>query len=489
VIDADFNNYRYTLTVYNPATGKIEKTIPDVGTYELRGQILYYYTHKAEGVVIANLTTGESVSLPVSATLLTGANPAEGYAIYSLAVSGDGSTVSLGYTISMDDYYKQKQKDIDALLALVQDSALKTNNLPDFWEYFQARRAPYEYLIEYTDYDIHEGYVILHISFIRSVRDDKDTWNLHLVEDYRDGTVTLYNASDNPYHVGNIHARSTYETKVQTFRRTLKKGDYEASCALLPTIGELRPYYIDYALCYDENGKWSEKLASTAKCNYELLKQHVASANVNYTPEALDRTLEILSRNPVHSVLHLNQTGYRRVADIQLYSSEKVLIFQTSIYVTTEGKYYLWGRSFDERGCQINEADYLALMEAQGGFLVETGLYKDVRLAKVPESYSVYVDADFLPRGLLPVPCPINYNYEEQAAAAKALSMIREGGHTANEIIETLFYYHHAYDYIYLLAEYNVNQSWYYSFRGIEPIRITIQDGVITLSDPKADPQ
>lgn len=479
VIDADFNNYRYTITVYNPATGKIEKTIPDVGAYELRGQILYYYVHKAEGVVIANLTTGESVTLPVSATLLTGANPAEGYTIYSLAVSGDGSTVSLGYTISLDDYYKQKQKDIDALLALIQNSALKTNNLPDFWEYFQARRAPYEYLIEFTDYDIHDGYVILHISFIRNVRNDKDTWNLHLVEDYRDGTVTLYNASDNPYHVGNIHARSAYETKVQTFRRTLKKGDYEASCALLPTIGEHRPYYIDYAVCYDEKGKWSDDLAYQARWTYEYLQNEAKHSTASMSKEAREQLFKIIAKYPLNKGISIETHVYRRVMTITLVNQNLSVFYNVEVVVADNGCYYLRNVYYSSCSRQITYEDYLALMETQNRKIVQTGLYKDLQIAFVPLPQASQT-SDFL------LSCTIPSYYLQANDVNRALAMIREGGYDT-DVISSVLFPSKLWIYVDLLTKYTPDASYTITADDSLSVLMQIRNGKISFSDPNPE--
>ena len=131
----------------------------------------------------------------------------------------------------------------------------------------------------------------------------------------------------------------------------------------------------------------------------------------------------------------------------------------------------------------------MSLLETQGSILAKWGVYTDKRLAFVP--WDGYIDAayDFLPRGNLPIPNPIVNSEEEELAAANALAMIREGGYSSEEIIKTLFYYDHAYEYIFLLAEYNVEHSWRYSFRHTAPILIEIKNGVITLSDPSATAQ
>lgn len=487
VIDADQKSQRYTLTIYNPVTGQVEATIADVGAYDLSDdqQYLFYYVDKADGVVMADLFGGESVTLPVSNALLEGVNPDVGKAIYRMKVSADGSKIALGYKISVEEYMDQKQREIDELRNAIWNGFLKTNNIPDFWSKFSPVKEQYAHLVEWTGYYIHDDFAIYMIAYHNNGYSlSRSVGVYHVVEDYRSGTYTLYNASENPYLLGNLVARSAWEDKVQTFRRTLK-GDYDTTCALLPTLGELHEFYFDYAKCYDANGKWSDNLKNAHQYSYEFISTHYVRADIGYSAEELESVLRIIGKYTVNRI-SLSSLTVRRVAQINLYGPSRTLLYCGDVYISSTGKYYLQntygGSHFISTGSQITAEEYETLMQANGGFLVETGLYKDPRLASVADSvFEVY--NDFLVNGFLPQ----IYGTEE---IDKALSMIREGGYETDVILRTLYPDPAKRFYLTLLSEYKIPFDC--SIRhanGVELIQITITDGVITCSDPSATAQ
>lgn len=371
VVDGEYKSSRHTLSLLDPLTGETTVTLSDVGTYELTGdqRYLYYYVHSAPGVVLMDLFSGETVTLPVSDAFWKGANPEVGRTIYSLAISSDGSKISLGYKISMDYIYEQRREDIKALEELLDEAVLKTNSIPAFWAYFNEHRTPFDYLITETSYDIHDGYVILQIEYYHDSMFDMHKFNttltVQLLEDYRDNTFTRYRVYGNPYRAGWLYARSAYETKVQTFRRKLKDADYDTSCALLQSIGTHRPYYIDYADCYDQKGKWSDKLEAAAVCNAEFLKEHTVYVNYRPLPERFDEILEIVSRYPIYSESTPEKKLFKK-ADLYFRDANSEAVYGVEIIAGESGAYYLKRTDLYECYRKITEAEYLILMEALG---------------------------------------------------------------------------------------------------------------------------
>lgn len=479
VIDADYKKYRYILTVFNPATGEVEATIPNVGAYALSENYLFYYVHRAEGVVMADLYSAESVTLPVSAELLNGANPEEGFTHYRFAVSHDGSSISLGYFISMSTYDAMIYEDINALMDDLCDAVLSTNNIPDFGSKFTEFQANYSHIIKWIGYDIHENYAILQIATILDPSPTKSTLRVyHLVEDYRNGTYTLYSASENPYSPGRIFARSAYEDTKQVFRRKLS-GDYAKTCALLPQQAEHRPYYIDYADCYDSKGKWSDSLAAASGWNYGYLSLEVARTEPALSKTALDRTLQIIAHYPLTKGISIENLTYRRVAGIRLLTDKYRELYNAEVVVASNGCYYLRNLNDTRHSQQITYEDYLALMEAQNNPIVQMGLYKDPRIAYVlPCQHTV--SGDFL------INCFIPTNLLNAEDVCAALALIREGGHSADEIMDVLFS-DEMRAYVELLAEYAPTYQYVFNANGSPYIDLRMNYGDFRFYDPNPE--
>lgn len=488
IIHADQKDNRYTLTVYNPQTGLVEATLTNVGTYAIsqNQQYLFYYTDKALGVTVMDLISGQSVSLPVSEAFLKETNPEAGDVIYSMMISDNGSKIILGYRISLEDYMERKQREITALQDSIHTSFLSVNSIPDFWKKFAPYAEQYAHLIEWTGYYLHENYAIYMIAYQNNgLSLTRSVGVLNIVEDYRDGSFTMYYGSESLYFLGNPVARSAWEDKVQLFRRTLK-GNYDATCALLPTLGESREFYFDYAKCYDAAGKWSDDLKNAYRYSYEFMRQFYVRADADYSPEELESVLRILDKYSVNQI-SLSSLTVRRVAQINLYGPSNLLLYCGDVYISSTGKYYIQntygGDQFLSTGSQITSEEYETLMQATGGFLVETGLYKDTRIASIEKAmFQVY--NDFLVSGYLP-------KVSGTEKMVNALSMIREGGYDTDEILRTLYPDPSHQLYIKLLAEYKIpfDRTIRYAPSVALSIRITIVDGVITLSDPSATAQ
>lgn len=484
---------RHTLSLYHPATGELNSAFANLGAYEISPDYRYLYTYIAHDthIVVTDLYSGDSFQLPLSQRFLQESQPGENQkTTFSISVHPAGGEIQIRYHISESAADEEMREDIKDLRKIIEEEFLNAPNLPAFWERFQVLSAPYAHLLRGVYYDIHDEYVNLQISYIftpymHPSSEKQSTTILYFVEDYRSDTFTLFRGVlSNSCKVNGVYGKSAAQTAKQTFRKTLIDGNYEVSCQMLPTVGEERIVYIDFAKCFNASGKYQDSLAEAEYYAYTTLRPAVIGSNLPTFPNDLDRLVEIVSRYPLTKREQIHPTN-RFVAEIKLYDPLKNTIYHAHVLVDANGKYYLSNRliSIDNWACrQITEEEYEFIMKLQGGFLYETGMYLDKQISSAPTDHSTEADYDYLICGRLPT-------YRLNIANVNtALAMLREGTYSHTEIFKTV-YSPDQQQYVKLFMKYqpNYRQLLHPPTSAAGYIQIVLNNGVISFTDPFPD--
>lgn len=405
--------HQYTLKLYDPVSGKLYQKLEEVAAYALSedSRWLYYYKDGEDHLTLYDLNLCQSYTLPLSEEFVSSAHTEDGVLRYSLTVSRDRSLVAIGYTVEPKAEISETllyRYESEALLYWMIEALDESGNLQDLIAQFENSRFADHPIVVNTAADIYEDYVIWQVLYLYQPASPSDipyhNRVLRVVEDYRNNTLTLYRGDYNPHYIPGISGSDQltdvnfYEYGDLYIRRTSQNADYDATCKLLSAIGNTIGCKFDYGKCYDENGEWSNTLAQQAICDYEYLKNNVTTANGITDPQKLDTLLQILARNPRTDRAKYQFTPAWRVQVIRLTDARGNQVYKGWLTITSKGKYYLVTEFFADNGpiVAISEADYTAIMELYGGFLYESGLYKNPRLSGLDINFTMgsYINYD-----------------------------------------------------------------------------------------------
>lgn len=402
--------YQYTLKLYDPVSAKLVQKLESIAAFALSndGRWLYYYKVGDDHLTLCDLTQKSSYALPLSEEFLKIVPETDEMLRYAITVSNDRRLVAISYTIEPKTPITESnlyRLEAQAFYQWMIEALEESENLLALVQQFENSRFADHPIVENTAADIYDDYVIWqvvyhyqpavqghHPIFYRKV--------LRVVEDYRNNTLTLYWGDSNPHWIPGVSDSDqltdhTFENGQLYLRYSSHGADYTRTCQKLSAIGKTIGCTFDYGKCYDDTGKWSNTLAQQQICSYEYLKNTVVSAAWIEDADALDALLQILARNPRTG--RANDRFYQtfapayRVQSIRLEDADGNLVYKGQLAITSRGKYYLiteWW--FDcTPVVEISEADYTALMELFGGFLYESGLYKNVRLAGLDPNFQM----------------------------------------------------------------------------------------------------
>jgi hypothetical protein len=152
------------------------------------------------------------------------------------------------------------------------------------------------------------------------------------------------------------------------------------------------------------------------------------------------------------------------------------MFYRAEIVVAADGRYYL-RRS--DRSHEITYEEFATLMEAQNTPIAIYGLYKDPQIAYLPHP-GTSLQEDYLIQCIMPT------HHMKAEDVRTALAMIREGGHT-NEEIKTVLFPQEVMPYIDLLIEsVPIYECWFAAW-GSPHITINIYYGELSFSDPNPE--
>ena len=406
VIQYTSSVHQYTLKLYSPIDGKLRFKFEGIAAYALSedARWLYYYKDGDDHLTLWDLVGQASFPLPLSEDFLKAAQGENGTLRYAITVSNDRSFVAIGYTvepkteISEYDLYRYES---EALLYWMIEALEESENLQDFLAQFENSRFADHPIVVNTAADIYDDYVIWQVLYLYQPAAPEDvpyhSRGLRIVEDYRTKTLTLYRGDYNPHFIPGVSGSDRlsdanfYEYGDLFVRYDSQNADYTATCQILRSIERTIGCTFDYGRCFDNTGKWSNTLAQKELCRYERLKNTVTSASFLNTPEQLDTLLQILARNPRTDRAKFQFTPAWRTQLISLTDKDGNSVYKGWLAINSKGKYYLITEFFDDYTpmIQISEAEYTAIMQLYGGFLYESGLYKNTRLAGLDINFAM----------------------------------------------------------------------------------------------------
>lgn len=478
----------YFLQLYEPSGNTPIAVIGKVNAYTVSrdGQWLYTYCHGDNYLTCYNLADQTSFRLPVSEEFIVAAASESDLVCYQITVNEDRSFLSISYTAenrSLVYEYTDIHQEYERVYAHMLELYQRSDNLQDFWTAFYNTPESLSEIILYTAADDHGDYLIWEISLRSQVNIDF-TRILRIVEDYRDGSMTMYWGDTNPNSIyqfkGTLNITSKrFPNGKHYIRKSMANADYASTRALLETVEKQIGCFFDYGKCYDETGEWSDALAIAYVNSYGYLGAHTASANFGEDPAKLERVLQIITRNPrLYEYDELFDAGTtvknRKVADIRLYAADGSILYVAGILVTADGEYYLCHPLFVSSSpmAKISREDYYALMEIRGGFLYTSGLYKDLRIASIPGGNISPDTADFLYSGKIKA--------ESISSTGCADAMDRYQDETVSDLalLQSIFK-EDVHLFIQLLIEHSVHYSWSGTYSNYA-VSFTLTDGALT---------
>lgn len=362
------------LTLYDPTESGQTVTLDNIAAYAVSkdGRWLYTYKDYDTAIVCRDLTSGEYFELPLSKEFVESAHSVEGTIRYTLTVSADRTSIAIGYDIQPFEQISEQmlyRENARQLRQFVENTFNRSENLLDFLTRFEADPMSRHSQIVYTAADCYDGYLVWEILYLHSELDNEShleyrSEGLRIVEDYRDGTLTLYNARSNPHFipaVSDAHLSNyNFSNNENHCRRLSQNADYDATRQKLTAIDRTIGSAFDYANCYDENGEWSNTLAQCYISSYDYLRNLTQSA-VFVENDALDELIEILSRNP--RTEQIKEYPCQEVCLIRLCDAYGNTVYQSYLLISASGKYYLSQTALGNLPVtEISEEDYRALM-------------------------------------------------------------------------------------------------------------------------------
>lgn len=440
-VDAVYHEEMYSITVYDPQNGEIVLTLDSVSNFEISAdrEFLFCYSPGSDSLICYWLLGNERLRLPLSEDFIASTQAPNIRVSYQLSVNADCSQVSIGYfTVP----YTQEEADLDrfysdvrALDDFFSDTFMETDNLPELLEAFDSLRDEYGYLIADETHVIGQEYLIWRVVYKTHPESTISYCGFDFVEDYRDGSFSMYRSGIDRHYVGQLAAYSRYEDTHGLRHRELKNRDYGKSVSMLSTLGEELPPYIDYANCYDEEGRFSDELRERYICSYDYLSQFVVSQmNSLDQPNDLEETLRLVEKYPFLHELKSSIGEYCKLSEIVLYDNAGDEVYIAHVMITEQGQYLLMNESVHAYAI-LSAEDYTSLLKRQGGLLYESEMYLDTRLAALggivyaPVSQSI-VTSDFF---ALPF-----YDAEICDRAKNAVALYEEGGHSNLELLTAL---------------------------------------------------